>query len=62
MIIVNENGMSGVHFQPPPPPPAGIAPKAPPPRAVSHFFTDERYALMDGIISQDLIPYIDTHF
>ena len=62
MIIVNENGMTGVHFQPPPPSP-GAAPNAPPPpRAVSHFFMDERYAAVDGVISQDLIPYIDSHF
>lgn len=63
MIIVNENGMTGVHFQPPPPPRPGAAPKAPPPpRAVAHFFMDERYAAIDGVISQDLIPYIDAHF
>lgn len=63
MIIVNENGMTGVHFQPPPPPRPGAAPSAPPPpRAVSHFFMDEHYAAVDGVISRDLIPYIDEHF
>jgi enterochelin esterase family protein len=64
MIIVNENGMTGVHFQPPPPAPRpGAAPNPPrPPRAVSHFFMDERYAAVDGVISHDLIPYIDEHF
>ena len=63
MIIVNENGMTGVHFQPPPPPRPGAAPHLPPPpRAVSHFFMDERYAVVDRVISRDLIPYIDAHF
>ena len=62
MIIVNENGMTGVHFQPPPPPQPGAKPSAPPPRAVSHFFMDERYAAVDRVISRDLIPYIDEHF
>jgi enterochelin esterase-like enzyme len=62
MIIVNENGMTGVHFQPPPPPRPGSAPGPPPPRTVSHFFMDERYAVLDGVISSDLIPYIDSHF
>ena len=61
MIIVNENGMTGVHFQPPPPPRPGSSP-APPPRTVSHFFMDERYARVDRVISADLIPYIDGHF
>jgi enterochelin esterase-like enzyme len=62
MIIVNENGMTGVHFQPPPQPRPSAVPKAPPPRAVSRFFMDERYAAVDGVISRDLIPYIDKHF
>ncbi len=63
MIIVNENGMTDVHFQPPPPAPrSGVAPNPPrPPRGVSHFFMDERYATVDGVISRDLIPYIDEH-
>ena len=43
MIVVNENGMTGVHFQPPPPPQPGSVPSAPPPRSVSRFFMDERY-------------------
>ncbi len=62
MIIVNENGMTGVHFQPPPPTRPGSAPAPPQSRAVSLFFMDERYATLDGIISADLIPYIDSHF
>ncbi len=63
MIIVNENGMTGVHFQPPPPPrnPA-VHNGPPPPRAVSHFFMDERYATLDKVISVDLVPFIDGHF
>jgi enterochelin esterase-like enzyme len=62
MIIVNENGMTGVHFQPPPPPRPGSTPAPPPSRGVSRFFMDERYATLDGVISADLIPYIDGHF
>jgi enterochelin esterase-like enzyme len=63
MIIVNENGMTGVHFQPPPPPRPGATPNAPPPvRAVAQFFMNERYSAVDGVISHDLIPYIDEHF
>src|SRR5690242_15758805 len=63
MIIVNENGMTGVHFQPPPPPRSGSAPNTRPPvGAVAHFFMDEHYAAVDGVISHDLIPYIDSHY
>ena len=62
MIIVNENGMTGVHFQPPPPPRPGTASNAPPPRAVSRFFMDERYATIDKVLSLDLISFIDSHF
>ena len=62
MIIINENGMTGVHFQPPPSPRPGAAPSPPQTRAVSHFFMDERYAAVDGVVSHDLIPYIDEHF
>ena len=61
MIIVNENGMTGVHFQPPPPRP-GSTPTTPSPHRVSRFFTDERYAPFDKIISDDLIPFIDANF
>lgn len=63
MIIVNENGMTGVHVQPPPPPrPNADANAAPPPRAVSRFFMDERYQTLDKVISRDLISFIDSHF
>jgi enterochelin esterase family protein len=62
MIIVNENGMTGVNFQPPPPPRPGSQPGASVPRAVSRFFMDERYATFDSVLTHDLIPYLDTHF
>ena len=63
MIIVNENGMTDVHFEPPPPPPHGADKAAPPPpRAVSHFFMDERYTTFDKILTSDLIPFIDAHY
>lgn len=61
MIIVNENGLTGVNFQPPPPPRSGTT--APPPvNGVVRYFMDERYATLDQIISKDLIPFIDSHF
>ena len=63
MIIVNENGMTGVHFEPPPPPrPGSTSHGAPPVRAVAQFFMDEHYGSVDGVISHDLMPYIDEHF
>ena len=63
MIIVNENGMTGVHFQPPPRPRIPAPNNAPPPPgAVSHFFMDERYEALDKVISLDLISFIDSHF
>jgi enterochelin esterase-like enzyme len=62
MIIVNENGMTGINFQPPPPPRPGSNPAAPPPRAIPNAFKEERYTLFDGVISSDLVPFIDSHF
>jgi enterochelin esterase family protein len=62
MIIVNENGMIGVHFQPPAPDRSGSSSNPPSSRAVSRYFMDERYTLFDQIISTELIPFIDTHF
>ena len=63
MIVVNENGMTGVNFQPPPPPkPDSDKSAPPPPSAVSHFFMDERYDAFDKILTSDLIPFIDANF
>jgi enterochelin esterase-like enzyme len=62
MIIVNENGMTGINFQPPPSPRPGTTPSSPPPRPNPNAIREERYTLFDNIISNDLIPYIDGHF
>jgi enterochelin esterase-like enzyme len=62
MIIVNENGLTGVHFSPPPPPGPGSPSNRPPSGSVTRFFMDERYSLFDSVISTDLIPFIDAHF
>jgi enterochelin esterase-like enzyme len=56
MIVVNENGLTGVHFAPPP------GSKPPSPESVARFFMDERYTLFDSIVSKDLIPFIDANF
>jgi len=60
MIIVNENGMTGVNYQPPPPKPGSDTP--PPVRGIVRFFMDERYATFDKIVCEDLIPFIDAKF
>jgi enterochelin esterase-like enzyme len=62
MIIVNENGMTGVTFQPPSPPRPGTTPRNSPPRPNSNAIREERYTLFDSIISNDLIPFIDGRF
>ena len=64
MIIVNENGMTGVNFAPPPPPRPGTTPSAPPPspRSMANSMKEERYALFDSVIANDLVPFIDAHF
>jgi enterochelin esterase-like enzyme len=62
MIIVNENGMTGINFQPPPSPRPGSTPAPPPPRAISNAIKEERYTLFDSVISSDLVPFIDSHF
>ena len=62
MIIVNENGMIGVHFQPPASDRPGSSSNPPSSRAVSRYFMDERYNLFDQIVSTELIPFIDAHF
>ena len=61
MILVNENGMTGVHFEPPPLAQFGSR-SNPPSRPVSSFFMDERYSSFDTIVSRELIPFVDTHF
>jgi enterochelin esterase-like enzyme len=62
MILVNENGMTGIHFQPPPPPRPVSSPSPPPPRSIPNAFKEERYTLFDRVISNDLVPFIDAHF
>ena len=62
MIIVNENGMTGVTFSPPPAPRPGTAPTAPPPRPNPNGLKAEKYTLFDNIIAKDLIPFIDNQF
>jgi len=62
MIIVNENGLTGVHFVPRPPPRPGSPSNRPPSGSVPRFFMDELYSLFDNVISADLIPFIDAHF
>ncbi|HLN99472.1 MAG TPA: alpha/beta hydrolase-fold protein [Pyrinomonadaceae bacterium] len=64
MIIVNENGMTGINFSPPPPPRRGTTPpaSAPAPRSMANSIKEERYTLFDNVIANDLIPFIDMHF
>jgi enterochelin esterase-like enzyme len=62
MIIVNENGMTGVHFTPPAANQPASTSNPPSSRPVSRSFMDERYTLFDQIVSTELIPFIDTHF
>jgi len=61
MIIVNENGMTGINFQPPPPPRPGSTPNPPSPRSTDSI-KEERYTLFDSVISSDLVPFIDSYF
>jgi enterochelin esterase-like enzyme len=62
MIIVNENGMTGINFSPPPPPRPGTTPSTPPPPPRPNAIREERYTLFDNVISNDLVPFIDAHF
>ncbi len=64
MIIVNENGMTGITFQPPPAPRPGASPHSAQPaaRSLSDWIREERYALFDSVISKDLLPFVDSHF
>ncbi len=57
MIIVNENGMTGVHLQPAPPQPASSRISAPIRQMMQDGFT-----LFDSVVSNDLIPFIDATF
>ena len=61
MIVVNANGMTGVHYNLPIPQP-GLKSTVPPSQQVARFFMEERYSLLDDIISTELIPYIDASF
>jgi enterochelin esterase-like enzyme len=62
MIVVNENGMIGVHFQPPASDRPSSSSNPPSSRTVSRYFMDERYTLFDEIVSTELVPFIDTNF
>jgi len=59
MIVVNDNGMAGVHFVPPPAPKPGSPPSS---GSIVRFFMDERYATFDKIVTEDLIPFIDHNY
>ena len=61
MIVVSANGMTGVHYNLPIPQP-GLKSTVPPSQQVARFFMEERYSLLDDIISTELIPYIDASF
>ncbi len=61
MIVVNDNGMTGVHYNLPIPQP-GVKSTVPPAQQVARFFMEERYSLLDGIVSTELIPFIDASF
>ncbi len=58
MIVVNENGMTGVHLQPALPQPAGSSRISAPIRQLMK----EGFTLFDDVISNDLIPFIDANF
>jgi enterochelin esterase family protein len=60
MIIVNENGLPDLSFQPISPPRRGEKPR--PVAEVARVFMDEKYATFNHIISDDLIAFIDTNF
>jgi enterochelin esterase-like enzyme len=57
MIIVNENGMTGVHLQPAPPQPASSRTSAP-----LRQLMEERFTQFDSVVSNDLVPFIDANF
>jgi enterochelin esterase family protein len=57
MIIVNENGMTGVHLPPASPQPASSQISAP-----FRQLMEEGFTLFDRVVSNDLIPFIDANF
>jgi enterochelin esterase-like enzyme len=59
MIIVNENGMTGVHYDLPAPKPGVESTTS---QQVARFFMEERYSVFDSIVSTELIPFIDANF
>jgi enterochelin esterase-like enzyme len=59
MIIVNENGMTGVHYDLPAPKHGAPSTTS---RHVARFFMEEKYSVFDGIVSTELIPFIDANF
>jgi enterochelin esterase-like enzyme len=59
MIVVNENGMTGVHYDLSAPKP-GV--KLTTSGQVARFFMDEQYSVFDRIVSTELIPFIDVNF
>jgi enterochelin esterase-like enzyme len=61
MIIVNENGMTGVHYDLPAPRP-GVNSTGPPSMQVARFFMDEKYSVFDSVVSTELVPFIDANF
>lgn len=61
MIIVNENGMTGVHYDPPAPQP-GVRSTEAASQQVARFFMEEKYSVLDSIFSTELIPFIDANF
>ena len=60
MIIVNENGLPDLSFNPIAPPRPGEKPR--PVEEVARVFMNDKYAMLDGIISGDLVPFIDGNF
>jgi enterochelin esterase-like enzyme len=60
MIVVNENGLPDLSFQPIPPPRPGEKPRSV--EDIARVFMNEKYALFDKIIAGDLIPFIDKNF
>lgn len=61
MIVVNDNGMTGVHFVPPAPRPGDNGANFVM-QAVVRYFMDEKYTVFDSILSTELIPMIDSTF